>query len=198
MRDSSEDMSIWVFSLGRLPRGEKDPLIKELRRVDPDLEYEEAYGAGGGPLPPDFVLTFIQIVLTGYATAFFAAAGAAHYKALHKRIARLTKKLTREEEKALKGVEEEEISEVEGELPGTAPLSISMGRVHFYFQGKPTPEQVAERLRKAQEIVDSLPEHDLRVEMQEEYEVGGPRNFIWDDDAGGWIEKGPRSSNSGW
>lgn len=177
-----------------MPRGERRPLLKELRRIDPGLEYEEIY-AGGGPLPPDYVLSFVQIVVTGYVTAFFAAAGAAHYKALHKRIARLTNRITREEEKTLEGVEEEELPGVEGELPTSAPLSVSAGRVYFHFQGRLTPEQVADRLRKAQEVVNSLLEEDLRVQGREAYEAGGPRNFIWEEDTESWVEKGPRSSD---
>lgn len=192
-----ESMSIRVFSLGRMPRGEKRPLLRELRRIDPELDYEEAHGGGGGPLPSDYVLTFVAIVVTGYVTGFFYTAGATHYKALHERISRLVKKITREEEKALEGVEEEELSsEVEGELPTFAPLSISAGRVHFYFQGKLTPEQVAERLHKAQEVVDSVPEEDLRLEGREAYDAGGPRNFVWDEDAESWIEKRPRSDKN--
>lgn len=186
-----KSMSILVFTHRRMPRGEKRPLLRELRRIDPELDYEQAYG-GGGPLPPDVVLPFVEIAVKWYLAGFFAAAAAAHYKALHRRIARLTTKITREEEKALEGVDEEGLSEVEGELPRTAPLEISAGRVHFYFQGEITPEQVAERLHKAREVVDSLPEEDLRLEGREAYEAGGPRNFIWDEDAKSWIEKGPR------
>lgn len=195
MSESSreESTSIQVFSLGRIPRGEKRPLLRELRRIDPELDYEEAYGGGGGPLPPDYVLTLVDIAVKGYVAAFFSAAGAVSYKALHKRISRTLKKMTREEEKALEGVDEEELEpEVEGELPRSAPLSISAGRVHFHFQGEITPEQVAERLRKAQAVVDSVPEEDLRLEGREAYEAGGPRNFVWDEEAESWIEKGPR------
>lgn len=201
MSASSEDVSIQIFDLGRLGGG-KDPLVEELRRIDPDLDYEEGFGGGGGPLPLDYVLAFVTIAAAGqYMKGFLSAAGAAHYQALHECISRLINKITREEEEALKEVGEEELEEleIEGELPETAPLSISMGRVHFYFQGKPTPKQVAERLLKAQEIVDSLPDHDLRVEMQNENEARRrPRNFVWDDDTGRWIEKGPRSSSSAW
>lgn len=199
MSESSgvESTSISVFNL-RLPEEEKDPLLRELRRIDPELEYEEGFGGGGGPLPLDYVLAFVTIAVAGqYMKGFLSAAGAAHYQALHECISRLINKVTREEEEALEGVDEEELSEVEGELPRTAPLEISAGRVHFYFQGKLTPEQVAERLRKAQEVVDSSPEDDLRVEkMQEEYEAGGPRNFVWDEDAESWMEKGPRSDKN--
>lgn len=192
--NSEEDnVRIEVFSL-RMPRREKRPFLRELRRIDPELEYEEAeYGGGGGPVPPDFVLPFVQIAVQWYLAGFFAAAAAMHYKALHKRIARLTTKLTREEEKELEGVDEEELEpEVEGELPMTAPLAISSGRVNFYFRGKLTPEQVAERLREAQKVTDSLPKEDLRLEGKEAYEAGGPRNFIWDEEAKSWLEKGPR------
>ncbi len=179
-------MTIQVFSLGVMPREEERPLLRELRRIDPELEYEETRWDGGGPLPPDLVLTAVAIVVTlvakPYAEGFFYTAGATHYKALHERIAYLTTKITREEE----------LSEVEEELPTNAPLEISAGRVHFYFQGELTSEQVAERLRKAQEVADSLPEEDLRLEGREAYEAGGPRNFVWDEDAESWVEKGPR------
>lgn len=202
MSESSgvESTSISVFIL-LLPEEEKDPLLRELRRIDPELEYEEgSYGGGpSGSLPLDYVLTLVSIAVAGqYMKGFLSAAGAAHYQGLHECISRLINKITREEEEALEGVEEEELSEVEveGELPRGAPLSVSAGRVHFYFQGKLTPEQVAERLSKAQEVVASLPEDDLRIEGREACEAGGPRNFVWDENTRSWTEKGPRTDKN--
>jgi hypothetical protein len=174
-----EGVRIRVFSLGIMPSEEERPLLRELRRIDPELEYEEKRWDGGGPLPPDLVLTAVEIAGAAYVTGFFYTLAATHAKALHECIAHWTTKIAREED----------LSEVVGELPMNVPLEISAGRVHFYFQGELTPEQVAERLRKAQEVADSLPEEDFRLEA---YEVGGPRNFIWDEDAKSWVEKGPR------
>lgn len=174
---------------GRPPREEEHPFLSELRRIDPRLEYEEDEFTGGGPIAPDFVLAAVTIfVASQYLKGFLSAAGAAHHQALHECMARLINKRALEEEKALEGEDLSEV-EVEGELPMTAPLSVSAGRVNFYFQGQLTPEQVTERLRKAQELADSLPEEDFRLNADE---LRRPRNFIWDEDAKSWVEKGPR------
>ena len=179
-----EGVSIRVFSIDVMPEEEKDPLLREFKRIDPELEYEEVpRWDGGGPLPPDLVLTAVQIAVAAYATGFFYTAGATHYKALHERMSQLTTKITRNEE----------LPEVVEDLPTNVPLEISAGRVHFHFQGEPTPEQVAERLSKMKETVNSLPEEDLQLEGREAYDTGGRRNFVWDEDAKSWIEKGLRN-----
>lgn len=93
-----------------------------------------------------------------------------------------------------KTTRDEELSKVVEDLSTHVPLEISAGRVHF--QCAPTSELVAERLHKVREVVDSLPEEELRLEGREAYDARGRHNFIYNKLDESWIENGLRNDKN--
>lgn len=186
----SGEANIRVAFQADVPRSAVEPLLDELREPFADLDIEERYAGGGGPIAPDLVISIVYIYVFGsYAKGFFTKAGEAHYDALHYQFSRLLNYLKSKYGHDTDGVDDGE------DLPRFAPVVVEVGRAHFYFQEELCPEEIAKRLRKAQDCVDALPEQDLRpVTLKEEYEAGGPYNFFWDSATESWVEVKPRSN----